>query len=736
MTLSRFFCYDHPDLTDSSTVCWQQMISSMNFLQSVLESLHILDSVDIANPKAWGKISSKFASAANLIVKSSPARMKDGRDSASFDGSGDEKQNSTKPKDFQLEVQDIPQVLLGPGHDAPPPPPPPNAAVVSRYVNLATAQFPGPAPSMKMRPLHWKKVPPSESSDTVWSRVQAKEWNDVVDLIEPTKIEVLFSASQVVKPGDESARFKNTPKTALIDLRRAQNIEILLSRFHCTLKELKEAVLNLDASLLDVDKTVELMKFTPTDEEIEVLQSFKGNIAVLGSADRFFLEISEIPRYKERLQVHHLMLTFDDKCAELLEKVLCLNKCFSELMSSKRLHRFMLHILAVGNFMNHGTSMGNASAFRLEALNQATSIRSNVEGVTLLHFLASHIYNVDADLLKLPSDLPHLEGGALVSLTALSELNTSIERDLENARLELEKCCSRDVLKDKLLEFLPHSKNIFDNITKQMTKCYSLLKSTKVLYAETSPSVKQEEICRIFSTFKTELVSVMKENETARLNLVHGSTGSKQGRTQNEISHMVTSTKRDTGQSIVSMMNPWSESNSSPPSADGIANDVGRPSDVSIDQSGIKLDLEHWLVQHRMESYLSVLKLNRVTVKGLLELGSEDLRDLGFNDEDMERMLNAVAELRCQFQPGWKNPPPKAKKLAKTQAQQVPSTTMVATRSTAPIIEGPVKWGTCYGVAGTPSKGQKHGWIELQNRSKSWEKFYAKRSRNTLVSPF
>ena len=268
------------------------------------------------------------------------------------------------PSKLPSEAQPPPPPF--PGSGAPQPPPLPGTAA-TKHVRLATSEYPGPTPSVRMRPFHWKKLPLSESSGTVWSKTKAEEWNEVVALLEPATMQILFSACQNVRSGsDTPVQTNRQQRTALIDLRRAQNVSILLSNFRCTVEELKQAVISLDSTMLTVDRTLELLKFIPSEEEIEVLKAYTGEMAGLGSAERFFLEISGIPRYKERLQVHHFILTFDDRCAELDEAFSRLINCLTEVTRSKRLHRFMLHVLAVGNFMNHGTSMGNAATFRLE----------------------------------------------------------------------------------------------------------------------------------------------------------------------------------------------------------------------------------------------------------------------------------------------------------------------------------------------------------------------------------
>jgi len=368
------------------------------------------------------------------------------------------------------------------------------------------------------------------------------------------------------------------------------------------------------------------------------------------------------------------------------------------------------------------------------------SIRSNVEGVTLLHFLASHIRNTDPDLLHLPADLAHTEVGASISFTSLSELMKSIQTELEIAIGESEQSTGKDAvmrpaavtrLKKILADFLPHSKKYCQSLTDQHAKCQSLIKEAKALYAEMSPSVSQEELCRAFSTFKTALVSVIKDNETARAKLNGDSP--RDGMVQGVQSHLkagvlASSELRSETESVQSIVSAGTSSFS----ATSLRNELKHASASST-------PLDDWLLNNHLEAYTQVLKLNRVTLDGLVDLTDDDLKDLGILETDKKLMLKAITKLKHERQ-GIPIPLEKSStqysgnSLTSSQSANANGAPALAPQSRVPARDGSMAWGECYGGGGQAAKGQKHGWVEIQRRGVNrWENFYAKRAKNTLV---
>ena len=64
---------------------------------------------------------------------------------------------------------------------------------------------------------------------------------------------------------------------------------------------------------LDIDMLDSMIKLLPTAEEVQALQNFAGDKSKLSKADQFFLEISSVPRFKDRMQVFLFSLSFDSQ---------------------------------------------------------------------------------------------------------------------------------------------------------------------------------------------------------------------------------------------------------------------------------------------------------------------------------------------------------------------------------------------------------------------------------------
>ena len=67
----------------------------------------------------------------------------------------------------------------------------------------------------------------------------------------------------------------------------------------------------------------------------------------------------------------------------------------------------MEYILAIGNYMNGGTTRGEAWGFKLDSLLKLVDVKSSVDSkVSLLHFVAE---NIDKEHAELIEDFPHIE---------------------------------------------------------------------------------------------------------------------------------------------------------------------------------------------------------------------------------------------------------------------------------------------------------------------------------------
>nr|GFC29443.1 hypothetical protein [Tanacetum cinerariifolium] len=70
-------------------------------------------------------------------------------------------------------------------------------------------------------------------------------------------------------------------------------------------------VLALEDSGLDPDQVDNLIKFCPTQEEMETLKGYKGEKDKLGKCEQFFLELMKVPRTESKLRVFSFKMQFN-----------------------------------------------------------------------------------------------------------------------------------------------------------------------------------------------------------------------------------------------------------------------------------------------------------------------------------------------------------------------------------------------------------------------------------------
>ncbi|EGG16095.1 actin binding protein [Cavenderia fasciculata] len=306
---------------------------------------------------------------------------------------------------------------LPPG--VPPPPPPPGMKAPS------TPERCSRAPAQKLKSYQWAKLRTRNITNTFWTKVDFGRFNDVLPY---EHIETLFAAAIFEKKEKE----KKTSEITVIDPKRAQNVGILLSRFkNVSPQVVHDAIFNLDDKVLDLETINQLIKYIPSKEEFDAISAFKTSQQdkapeeklKLGQAEQFFDLISDIPRLSQRIQALHYKLNFPEKLYQAKPDIRIFNQAMNELQN-ENLFRIMEIILAVGNFINHGTNRGNASGYKIDSINKLADTKSNVrDKYTLVHFLIELVQEIQPELLDFYIDIPSvIEAATLSYSTSTSEI--------------------------------------------------------------------------------------------------------------------------------------------------------------------------------------------------------------------------------------------------------------------------------------------------------------------------
>eukprot|EP00268_Persea_americana_P041877 TRINITY_DN4183_c1_g2_i4.p1 TRINITY_DN4183_c1_g2~~TRINITY_DN4183_c1_g2_i4.p1 ORF type:complete len:680 (-),score=187.41 TRINITY_DN4183_c1_g2_i4:467-2320(-) len=304
----------------------------------------------------------------------------------------------------------------------------------------ATASGPKKA---SLKPLHWVKVTRAVQG-SLWADSQKQENQERAPEIDMSELESLFSASipsngsSMDKGGARKGSNINKPEIVhLVDLRRANNCEIMLTKIKMPLPDMITAILALDRSVLDSDQVENLIKFCPTKEEMEMLKNFTGNKEMLGRCEQFFLELMKVPRVESKLNVFSFKITFSTQVKDLRSNLNIVNDVAREVKESVKLRQIMQTILTLGNALNQGTARGSAIGFKLDSLLKLSDTRAKNNKMTLMHYLCKLLAEKMPELLDFDKDLIHLEAASKIQLKALAEEMQAVSKGLEKVEKEL-----------------------------------------------------------------------------------------------------------------------------------------------------------------------------------------------------------------------------------------------------------------------------------------------------------
>ncbi|KAG0490300.1 hypothetical protein HPP92_007163 [Vanilla planifolia] len=293
-----------------------------------------------------------------------------------------------------------------------------------------------------LKPLHWVKVT-RQCKVAFWADSQKQEEQSKAPEIDFSELESLFSTvvddgRGMDKGGARRGSSSSKPETVhLVDMRRANNCEIMLTKIKMPLPEMINAILTLNTTVLDIDQVENLIKFCPTKEEMEMLKNYAGNKELLGKCEQFFRELMKVPRVESKLRVFSFRLAFSTQVKELRYNLNTINDASREVKGSGKLRQIMQTILTLGNALNQGTARGSAVGFRLDSLLKLSDTRARNNKMTLMHYLCKLLAEKMPELLDFDKDLIHLEAASKIQLKVVAEEMQAVSKGLEKVEQEL-----------------------------------------------------------------------------------------------------------------------------------------------------------------------------------------------------------------------------------------------------------------------------------------------------------
>uniref|UniRef100_A0A8C0UTV3 Dishevelled associated activator of morphosis 1 n=1 Tax=Cyanistes caeruleus TaxID=156563 RepID=A0A8C0UTV3_CYACU len=309
---------------------------------------------------------------------------------------------------------------------------------------------------------------------------------------------------------------------SVIDGRRAQNCNILLSRLKLSNEEIKRAILTMDEQEdLPKDMLEQLLKFVPEKGDIDLLEEHKHELDRMAKADRFLFEMSRINHYQQRLQSLYFKKKFAERVAEVKPKVEAIRAGSKAVLQSTSLQQLLEVVLAFGNYMNKG-QRGNAFGFKISSLNKIADTKSSIDkNITLLHYLITVVEKKYPKVLRLHEELRDIPQAAKVNMTELEkEINTlrsglrAVETELDFQKSQVQQAGDKFV--SVVSQFITLASFSFSDVEDLLMETKELFSKAVKHFGEDTDKMQPDEFFGIFDQFLQAVTEAKQENENMR----------------------------------------------------------------------------------------------------------------------------------------------------------------------------------------------------------------------------
>ncbi|KAJ3118312.1 hypothetical protein HDU96_002469 [Phlyctochytrium bullatum] len=341
---------------------------------------------------------------------------------------------------------------------APPPPPPPGQEGEEGQRTLLRSRA----------KLHWDEIR-DVKRDTVWNDPDVSV-SEVLDegkkrqtvgvdgiTLDVKKFEELFC----IVPGDKKKT--GAPKmvqlaqfTTVLDLRRANNVAIGLSRYtrrQMTTPDIFTAIYSLNDTLLTPDDLLSIQSLLPTSDERIKLEKELARQKTLTTpalpfapAESFMVEALQHPDVSKCIAAFSFRLGLAPEIEEVGGKVAKMTSVCVKLKTSDALKALLRTVLQLGNMTNYEYGAGNSSyrpwmgkearalGFKIEGLARLKDVKSADGKWSLMNFLVDMVTQSKPEVLDFTDDFADLKIIRHYDIRELSSQLLSMDQKLATLR--------------------------------------------------------------------------------------------------------------------------------------------------------------------------------------------------------------------------------------------------------------------------------------------------------------
>ncbi|CAB3224740.1 unnamed protein product [Arctia plantaginis] len=425
------------------------------------------------------------------------------------------------------------------GPPPPPVPPPPSAtcpAPPAPVIDVKLPQQETPIPKTKMKTINWNKIPNNKviGQNNIWSLVASShkhspkadlDWSEIEGLfcqqIQPTGSagsSPRLGRSPICDSSGERKPRKESSEISLLDGKRSLNVNIFLKQFRSSNEDIIQLIREGSHDDIGTEKLRGLLKILPEIDECEMLKAFSGDVTKLGTAEKFLLQLIQLPNYKLRIECMLLKEEWASTSGYLESAINAILVAGDDLMSSRALQEVLYIALIAGNFLNAGGYAGGAAGVRLASLQKLPDIRANKPGVTLIHYVALQAERKNKELIHFADDTRVLEEAAKVSVEQLHNEIKTLELRIATLKKDIQLPTTQQDIKEQMGEFLQIAEQEVSALNKDMEEVESVRKQLAEFFCEDPVSFKLEECFKLFMWFLCKFRAAVTDNARRRAN--------------------------------------------------------------------------------------------------------------------------------------------------------------------------------------------------------------------------
>jgi hypothetical protein len=346
---------------------------------------------------------------------------------------------------------------------APPPPPPPPPMGINGIPSAPQAldmpKISWIKPKSSIKQFHCADFSKAKLKKSIFVEKILKDFNTDSYKIDFGVLEDEFTAKK--KKLKEKVKEKQTA-ISLLSPSRSYNVSIILRTLKMKPQKIFDAIMELDDDDEDSGFSEEnidsLINICPTNEELDSLSIFGGDISKLADADQFFLKMKDIPNLSQRLQSWKFKKTFKDIMSNLKPDIEIVNQAIEELKVSESFMKILGIVLSIANFMaKPGQTI---YGFKMSSLTKLKDTKTSNNKSNLLKFIVTHI------MTKESKEIQHFED-QLNNVSKASRIPfESISKQLSNLKQGIKEISNLIGVYARLVDY----ENENDELIEKMSK--------------------------------------------------------------------------------------------------------------------------------------------------------------------------------------------------------------------------------------------------------------------------